>query len=54
MTTVGEGGMVTTNDSILCSLICSYKDQGKSREAVYYRDPQVFIGCVTLLVPMDA
>lgn len=35
MTTGGEGGMVTTNDRALWSMIWSYKDHGKSWEAVY-------------------
>lgn len=37
MTTGGEGGMVTTNDRDLWSRIWSYKDHGKSWEAVYER-----------------
>ncbi|KEF31668.1 4-keto-6-deoxy-N-Acetyl-D-hexosaminyl-(Lipid carrier) aminotransferase [Marinobacter nitratireducens] len=37
MTTGGEGGMVTTNDSALWSRMWSYKDHGKSWEAVYER-----------------
>jgi dTDP-4-amino-4,6-dideoxygalactose transaminase len=35
MTTGGEGGMVTTNDSTLWSKMWSYKDHGKSWDAVY-------------------
>ena len=35
MTTGGEGGMVTTNDSDLWSKMWSYKDHGKSYEAIY-------------------
>lgn len=35
MTTGGEGGMVTTNKQSLWSFIWSYKDHGKSWEAVY-------------------
>ncbi|MFN3712858.1 MAG: DegT/DnrJ/EryC1/StrS family aminotransferase [Alcanivoracaceae bacterium] len=35
MTTAGEGGMVTTSDPDLWSRMWSYKDHGKSREAVY-------------------
>lgn len=35
MTTGGEGGMVTTNDSDLWSKMWSFKDHGKSWEAVY-------------------
>jgi dTDP-4-amino-4,6-dideoxygalactose transaminase len=38
MTTGGEGGMVTTNDRGLWSAMWSYKDHGKSWEAVYERD----------------
>ncbi|NYT60532.1 DegT/DnrJ/EryC1/StrS aminotransferase family protein [Alcaligenaceae bacterium] len=38
MTTGGEGGMVTTNDRQLWSRMWSYKDHGKSWEAVYERD----------------
>ncbi|CAM3180485.1 dTDP-4-amino-4,6-dideoxygalactose transaminase [Pseudomonas gessardii] len=37
MTTGGEGGMVTTNDQELWSSMWSYKDHGKSWEAVYER-----------------
>ncbi|UTH29867.1 DegT/DnrJ/EryC1/StrS family aminotransferase [Ectopseudomonas hydrolytica] len=37
MTTGGEGGMVTTNDRDLWSRMWSYKDHGKSWEAVYGR-----------------
>lgn len=37
MTTGGEGGMVTTNDRQLWSKMWSYKDHGKSWEAVYER-----------------
>jgi dTDP-4-amino-4,6-dideoxygalactose transaminase len=37
MTTGGEGGMVTTNDSALWSTMWSFKDHGKSWEAVYER-----------------
>lgn len=38
MTTGGEGGMVTTNDHELWSRMWSYKDHGKSWDAVYNRD----------------
>lgn len=38
MTTGGEGGMVTTNDKNLWSAMWSYKDHGKSWEAVYERE----------------
>jgi len=38
MTTGGEGGMVTTNDRGLWSKMWSYKDHGKSWEAVYERE----------------
>lgn len=37
MTTGGEGGMVTTNDKSLWQTMWSYKDHGKSYEAVYER-----------------
>ncbi len=37
MTTSGEGGMVTTNDDEVWSRAWSYKDHGKSYEAVYHR-----------------
>jgi dTDP-4-amino-4,6-dideoxygalactose transaminase len=37
MTTGGEGGMVTTNNRELWSKMWSYKDHGKSWEAVYER-----------------
>jgi dTDP-4-amino-4,6-dideoxygalactose transaminase len=37
MTTGGEGGMVITNDKSLWSKMWSYKDHGKSYEAVYER-----------------
>ena len=40
MTTGGEGGMVTTNDAALWSRMWSYKDHGKSWNAVYKRDHQ--------------
>nr|WP_154745366.1 DegT/DnrJ/EryC1/StrS aminotransferase family protein [Pseudomonas karstica] len=38
MTTGGEGGMVTTNDRKLWSDMWSFKDHGKSWEAVYERE----------------
>jgi dTDP-4-amino-4,6-dideoxygalactose transaminase len=38
MTTGGEGGMVTTNDETLWRAMWSYKDHGKSYEAVYERE----------------
>lgn len=38
MSTGGEGGMVTTNDRELWSKMWSYKDHGKSWEAVYERE----------------
>ncbi len=38
MTTGGEGGMVTTNSKNLWSTMWSYKDHGKSWEAVYERE----------------
>ena len=37
MTTGGEGGMVTTNDKSLWSKMWSYKDHGKSYDAIYNR-----------------
>ena len=37
MSTGGEGGMVTTNDELLWRKMWSYKDHGKSYEAVYER-----------------
>ena len=37
MTTGGEGGMVTTNDEALWRSMWSYKDHGKSYEAVFER-----------------
>ena len=38
MTTGGEGGMVTTNDRSLWSSMWSYKDHGKSFDAIYNRE----------------
>lgn len=38
MTTGGEGGMVTTNDKDLWSFMWSYKDHGKSFDAIYNRE----------------
>jgi len=38
MTTGGEGGMVTTNDETMWRKMWSYKDHGKSYEAVYERE----------------
>lgn len=38
ITTAGEGGMCTTNDYELWSKIWSYKDHGKSFDAVYRKD----------------
>ena len=38
MTTGGEGGMVTTNDRSLWLKMWSYKDHGKSWEAIYERE----------------
>lgn len=38
MTTGGEGGMVTTNDKVLWSKMWSYKDHGKSFDAIYNRE----------------
>ena len=38
MTTAGEGGMVTTDDSDLWARMWAYKDHGKSWQAVYERE----------------
>ncbi|MEZ8513671.1 DegT/DnrJ/EryC1/StrS family aminotransferase [Vibrio splendidus] len=38
MTTGGEGGMVTTNDKDLWSFMWSYKDHGKSFDAIFNRE----------------
>lgn len=38
MTTGGEGGMVTTNDEAFWRAMWSFKDHGKSYEAVYERE----------------
>ena len=38
MTTGGEGGMVTTNDESLWKIMWSYKDHGKSWDAVYNKE----------------
>ncbi|WP_417447195.1 DegT/DnrJ/EryC1/StrS family aminotransferase [Kangiella sp.] len=38
MTTGGEGGMVTTNDKKLWSFMWSYKDHGKSYDAIYHKE----------------
>ncbi len=38
MTTGGEGGMVTTNEKAIWEMAWSYKDHGKSYEAVYNRE----------------
>jgi dTDP-4-amino-4,6-dideoxygalactose transaminase len=38
MSTGGEGGMVTTNDESLWRIIWSYKDHGKSWDAIYNRE----------------
>lgn len=37
VTTAGEGGMLTTNDALLWERAWSYKDHGKSYQAVYGR-----------------
>lgn len=43
MTTAGEGGMLTTNDTALWDKAWSYKDHGKNWDAVYTRQhPTVF------------
>jgi dTDP-4-amino-4,6-dideoxygalactose transaminase len=41
MTTGGEGGMLTTNDTALWKRAWSYKDHGKSYDAVYNRQHPV-------------
>ncbi len=41
MTTGGEGGMLTTNDAELWERAWSYKDHGKSYDAVYNREHPV-------------
>ena len=41
MTTGGEGGMVTTNDSSIWRRVWEFKDHGKSWEAVYEREHPV-------------
>jgi dTDP-4-amino-4,6-dideoxygalactose transaminase len=38
MTTGGEGGMVTTNDEALWKAMWSYKDHGKSWDAIYNQE----------------
>jgi dTDP-4-amino-4,6-dideoxygalactose transaminase len=38
MTTAGEGGMVTTNSAELWNSMWSFKDYGKSYDAVYHRE----------------
>lgn len=38
MTTGGEGGMTTTNDKALWSKMWSFKDHGKSWDAIYKRE----------------
>jgi len=38
MSTGGEGGMVTTNDENLWKIMWSYKDHGKSWDAIYNRE----------------
>jgi dTDP-4-amino-4,6-dideoxygalactose transaminase len=38
MTTGGEGGMVTTNDGAIWERAWSFKDHGKSYDAVYHRE----------------
>ena len=40
ITTGGEGGMVTTNRHDIWDKIWSYKDHGKSFDAVYHREHQ--------------
>jgi dTDP-4-amino-4,6-dideoxygalactose transaminase len=38
MTIGGEGGMVTTNDEALWKAMWSYKDHGKSYDAIYHKE----------------
>jgi dTDP-4-amino-4,6-dideoxygalactose transaminase len=38
MTTAGEGGMVTTNNKLLWEKVWSFKDHGKSWEAIYEKE----------------
>jgi dTDP-4-amino-4,6-dideoxygalactose transaminase len=38
MTTAGEGGMVTTNNKALWEKVWSFKDHGKSWDAIYEKD----------------
>jgi len=46
MTTGGEGGMVMTNDEALWRAMWSFKDHGKSYEAVYERNAEaVWAAC---------
>ena len=42
ITTIGEGGMVTTNDKRLWSFMWSYKDHGKSWNAIYKKNQKEF------------
>lgn len=42
ITTIGEGGMVTTNDKRLWSFMWSYKDHGKSWNAIYKNNQKEF------------
>ena len=51
ISTAGEGGMVTTNDKKLWNKMWSYKDHGKSYDAVYKKNIQmVSDGCMRHLV----
>ncbi|EJS89369.1 hypothetical protein AAUPMC_10712 [Pasteurella multocida subsp. multocida str. Anand1_cattle] len=55
MTTGGEGGMVTTNDTVFWNKMWSYKDHGKSFDAVYHKThPAGFNGFTNLLAPTGA
>jgi dTDP-4-amino-4,6-dideoxygalactose transaminase len=48
MTTAGEGGMLTTNDTQLWEKAWAFKDHGKSYDAVYRRNIlQDFVGCTS-------
>jgi dTDP-4-amino-4,6-dideoxygalactose transaminase len=46
MITGSEGGIIPTNDEALLSRMWSYKDHGKSWEAVYDREYPAAVGCL--------
>ena len=48
ITTIGEGGMVTTNNKSLWSFMWSYKDHGKSWSAIYKKN-QKKLGVLRML-----